>query len=98
MTSNDDNNQHDNKILRLVPDPPSEEDEASLDTLPTYPPNYVNLKEISDRVMACQDIKEKFVHMYVSFDDLSDCNITDKGYNLYCEDDEYVYIYTVVKK
>lgn len=89
------NNNDEPKVLRLVPEI---KEETPLDQLPTYPPSYVDLKEVSDRVMACEDMKEKFVHMYVSFEDLTDCNITEKGYNLYCEDDEYVYIYTVMKK
>ena len=84
-------------VLRLVPETKQEEP-TPLGQLPTYDPNYVDLREVSDRVMACENMTEKFTHMYVSFDDLTDCNITEKGFNLYCEDEKYVYIYTVVKK
>lgn len=66
--------------------------------IPVYSPEKPDLREIADRVDQSTGIKDKFVQMYLSFDDLVDCSISDRGFNLYTEDDEYFYSFSVVKK
>lgn len=87
-------------VLRIVDYVDTEEETSEDEMGPSeqYKVHYLDLREIADRVYRRESIKEKFIEMYLSVEDLHDCSLTDKGFNLYTEDDQYMYVYTAIKK
>ena len=97
------NDEKKNVVLRIVDFMDVEESEdRSEENLcgpdDPYEVNMPDLREIADRVFKREGIKDKFIEMYLSMDDMSDCSLHNKGFNLYSEDEDYMYVYTVIKK
>lgn len=85
--------------LKLVADVEEESSEETEDlVVPVYEPNFADLRDIMRRVDSKEDLKQKFIQMYLSFEDLLDCKIEERGLTLFTEDDDNLYIYTVIKK
>lgn len=86
-------------VLHLLP-AAQEEEEFSTDEELEYPAHHIDLQEVCKHVDSADTLEGKFEVMFSCVQDngMVDCNITDRGFNLYTEDEDNMYVFTVIKK